>query len=108
MALYYVIVFNRFFDGIDGKMLKQSLFMKKLTRNIMLVVIGIALMTILNTQNMMFGKLLTIDDNDLFNNFGIGLFSFSKNGLNPFLIPLFVKYIIKYNTTKLIAIIEYL
>ena len=62
MALYYVIIFNRFFDGIDGKMLKQSLFMKKLTRNIMFVVIGIALMTILNTQNMMFGKLLTIDD----------------------------------------------
>ncbi len=62
MALYYVIIFNRFFDGIDGKMLKQSLFMKKLTRNIMFVVIGIALMTILNTQNMMFGKLLTVDD----------------------------------------------
>lgn len=62
MALYYVIIFNRFFDGIDGKMLKHSLFMKKLTRNIMFVVIGIALMTILNTQNMMFGKLLTIDD----------------------------------------------
>ena len=62
MALYYVIVFNRFFDGIDGKMLKQSLFMKKLTRNILLVIIGIAIMTILNTQNMMFGKLLTIHD----------------------------------------------
>lgn len=60
MALYYVIVFNRFFDGIDGKMLKQSLFMRKLTRNILLVIIGIAVMTILNTQNMMFGKLLTI------------------------------------------------
>lgn len=60
MALYYVIAFNRFFDGIDGKMLKQSLFMKKLTRNILLVIIGIAVMTILNTQNMMFGKLLTI------------------------------------------------
>lgn len=62
MALYYVIVFNRFFDGIDGKMLKQSLFMKKLTRNILLVIIGIAIMTILNTQNMMFGKLLTIQN----------------------------------------------
>ena len=60
MALYYVIVFNRFFDGIDGKMLKQSLFMKKLTRNILGIIIGIALLTILNTQNMMFGKLLTI------------------------------------------------
>ncbi len=63
MALYYVIVFNRFFDGIDGKMLKQSLFMKKLTRNILLVIIGIAIMTLLNTQNMIYGKLLTINDN---------------------------------------------
>lgn len=63
MALYYVIVFNRFFDGIDGKMLKQSLFMKKLTRNILLVIIGIAIMTLLNTQNMVFGKLLTVNDN---------------------------------------------
>ena len=62
MALYYVIVFNRFFDGIDGKMLKQSLFMKKLTRNILLVIIGIACITILNTQNMLFGKLLTINN----------------------------------------------
>ena len=63
MALYYVIVFNRFFDGIDGKMLKQSLFMKKLTRNILLVIMGIAIITMLNTQNMMFGKLLTVNDN---------------------------------------------
>ena len=63
MALYYVIIFNRFFDGIDGKMLKQSLFMKKLTRNILIVIIGIEIMTILNTQNMVFGKLLTINDN---------------------------------------------
>lgn len=62
MALYYVIVFNRFFDGIDGKMLKQSLFMKKLTRNILFVIIGIAIMTLLNTQNMVLGKLLTINE----------------------------------------------
>jgi len=63
MALYYVIVFNRYFDGIDGKMLKQSAFMKKLTRNILLIVIGIAFLTILNTQNTMFGKILTVDNN---------------------------------------------
>ena len=62
MALYYVIVFNRYFDGIDGKMLKQSLFMKKLYRNILLIVVGIALITILRTQNSMFGKLLTINE----------------------------------------------
>ena len=63
MALYYVIIFNRYFDGIDGKMLKQSLFMKKLSRNILFIIIGIALLTIVNTQNTMLGKLLTINEN---------------------------------------------
>ncbi len=63
MALYYVIVFNRFFDGIDGKMFKKSLFMKKLIRNVFLVIVGIAILTILNTQNMVYGKLLTINEN---------------------------------------------
>lgn len=62
MALYYVIVFNRYFDGIDGKMLKESLFMKKLTRNILLIIIGIAVITIVNTQNTMLGKILTVND----------------------------------------------
>ena len=43
-------------------MLKESLFMKKLIRNILLVVIGIAIFTILNTQNILFGKILTVND----------------------------------------------
>ena len=63
IALYHIIIFNRFFDGVDGNMLKESLFMKKLLRNIFLVVIGIALLTILNTQNILFGKILTINEN---------------------------------------------
>ena len=70
-ALYYVIVFNRYFDGIDGKMLKESLFIKKLTRNVMLIVIGIAILTILNTQNVMFGKILTVGDDIEINGAGI-------------------------------------
>ena len=61
-ALYYIIVFNRFFDGIDGRMLKQSLFMKKIMRNILLVITGIAILTILNVQNMVFEKLITINE----------------------------------------------
>ena len=61
MALYYVIAFNRFFDGVDGKMLKESLFMKKLFRNIFWIVLGIAIFTILNTQNILFGKILTVN-----------------------------------------------
>lgn len=64
IALYYVIAFNRYFDGVDGKMLKESLFMKKLTRNALLIIIGIAMITVINTQNTMFGKILTVK-NDL-------------------------------------------
>lgn len=64
IALYYVIAFNRYFEGVDGKMLKESLFMKKLTRNALLIIIGIAILTIINTQNTMFGKILTVK-NDL-------------------------------------------
>lgn len=62
MALYYVIAFNRYFDGVEGKMLKESLFMKKLSRNALLIVIGIASITIINTQNTMYGKLFAINE----------------------------------------------
>ncbi len=71
MALYYIIVFNRYFDGIDGKMLKESLFMKKLLRNVMLIVIGIAILTVLGTQNVIFGKILTVGDNIEINGAGM-------------------------------------
>ena len=62
MSLYYIIVFNKYFDGVEGKMLKESIFMKKLLRNILLVAIGIAIMTVLNIQSMVFGKILTVND----------------------------------------------
>lgn len=61
-ALYYIIVFNIFFDGIDGKMLRQSLLIKKIIRNVRMVAVGIAIITLLNTQNILFGKMLSIND----------------------------------------------
>lgn len=63
MATYYIIAFNRYFDGVESEMLKESLFMKKITRNILFIIIGVAFITILSTQNLMFGKILTIDKN---------------------------------------------
>ena len=61
--LYHIIAFNVYFDGIDGKMLKDSLLLKKVIRNIRLLSIGVALITVLNTQNILFGRMLTIDGN---------------------------------------------
>ena len=63
MAVYYILVFNICFDGIEGKMLKESLFMKKILRNVKLLIVGIALTTVINTQNIVFGKILTIEGN---------------------------------------------
>ena len=63
MAVYYILVFNICFDGIEGKMLKESLFMKKILRNVKVLIVGIALTTVINTQNIIFGKILTIDGN---------------------------------------------
>ncbi len=60
MAIYYVIVFNKYFDGVDGKMLKDSLFIKKLLRNLTLVIVGVALFTALNITNISLSKMLTI------------------------------------------------
>ena len=62
MILYYIIVFNIHFDGIDRKTLKQSKLMKKGIRNLKLVTIGIALLTLLNTQNVVLQKFITLED----------------------------------------------
>ena len=97
MALYYIIAFNQFFDGVDGNMLKESLFMKKLLRNIFLVVIGIAIFTILNTQNILFGKMLTVnDDIDII---GAGLIE-STIKLWGYIIFAFIIVIISFRALK--------
>lgn len=72
MAIYYVIVFNKAFDGIDGKMLKDSLLVKKALRNLILIIIGISLLTALNVTNINTNKMLTIkNDTDSTQNIDI-------------------------------------
>lgn len=60
MAVYYIIIFNKYFDGVDGKMLRDSLLVKKLLRNLTLIIICIALYTALNVTNISLNKMLTI------------------------------------------------
>ncbi len=62
-AIYYIIVFNKYFDGIDGSMLKQSNLIKKLKRNVVLIAIAIALFTIIGTQNILFGEITKLEEN---------------------------------------------
>ena len=62
MALYYIIVFNRYFDGVDRTILRESTFIKKILRNIMIIAIIFGISTILNTQNILFGKIVTVEN----------------------------------------------
>lgn len=60
MTVYYIVIFNKYFDGVDGKMLRDSLLVKKIIRNIILIIIAIAILTALNTTNISLNKMLTI------------------------------------------------
>ena len=97
MTAYYILVFNRYFDGVDRNMLKDSLFMKKLTRNVLFIILGVAIITILGTQNLMFGKILTIDENIEIN--GAGMIE-STIRLWGYIIFAFVIVIFAYRALK--------
>lgn len=64
MVFYYIIVFNRYFDGIDGEMVKNSLLIKQLLKNVMRIIVLVAIITVINTTNIDLSRLLTVKDNN--------------------------------------------
>lgn len=59
--IYYVIVFNKYFEGISVDTLKRSQILKQITTSIMLVVIGVAAFILINTQGIVSDKFLAIN-----------------------------------------------
>lgn len=62
MVLYYVIVFNISFEGIDRNMLKESKLAKKLIRNARMIAVGVALFILIGTQNVLFEKYIQLEN----------------------------------------------
>ena len=60
MVLYYITVFNLYFGAVDRKLLRESMLIKKVLRNVIILAIVIGIQIILNTQNIVTGKLLTL------------------------------------------------
>ncbi len=60
--IYYVIVFNKYFDGVDRETLKQNLAMKTLYRNIRLIAIGLCAYIIVCSMDIVFDNFLTTDN----------------------------------------------
>ena len=62
MAGYYILVFNLCFDAVDRTLLRNSKLIKNLLRNAFALAVGIAVLTVLNVQDIVLGKFLTLSN----------------------------------------------
>ena len=62
MAAYYIVIFHVFCNGVDRVLLKKSLFFKKLLRNVIILVIALATLNIVQTQDIVLEKFLTLNN----------------------------------------------
>ena len=62
MVLYYIAVFNYYFKAVDRDLLRNSKLIKKVLRNVVILAIVVGIQTILNTQNIVTGKFLTLSN----------------------------------------------
>ncbi|MCI9178351.1 MAG: UPF0182 family protein [Clostridia bacterium] len=63
-ALYYIIAFNSYFDGINRETLKQSKILKQLCTNIMIIAILLAGVIFTETLNVGIQKFMTLPGNE--------------------------------------------
>lgn len=69
---YYILAFNRFFDeGVDIGILKKNAFAKQMITNVMAIAVAMFLLTILNSQDVIFQKLLTLDNGTVLRGAGV-------------------------------------
>jgi len=63
VIIYHIVVFNKFFNqGIDRELLKKSIAVRHLVWNIILISVGVAGITLLNSQGIVLGRFLTLSD----------------------------------------------
>lgn len=72
-GIYYVAVFNIYFDGVNRETLKQSKLIKQIIFYIKIVTIIIAAIVLVKTQDIEFDKLLTLKDEESTAIYGAGL-----------------------------------
>lgn len=72
-TIYHIIVFNRYFDGINAQTLKKSKFLKQILNNVIWIAIGIAAFILINTQGIISDKFLTLNNDDSTAIFGAGI-----------------------------------
>lgn len=111
MALYYIVVFNFFFEAIDRKLLRESKLIKNILRNVVILAVVAGMQTILNTQNIVTGKFLTLSNGTELTGAGIVESTVQLWGYGIFsiviivAISLSVKYFVKKQNKKIMNVI---
>ncbi len=59
---YYIVVFNKYFEGIDKETLKQNIVIKTIYRSIRLIAIGLAVYILICSMDIVFDNFLTTDN----------------------------------------------
>ncbi len=72
-VIYHIIVFNIYFDGISSETLKNSKFLKQITRNIVTISIIFGAYILINTQGIITDKFLTLNDDSNTEIYGAGI-----------------------------------
>lgn len=73
MAIYYITIFNVYFDGINIQTLKKSRFFKQITWIVMSIAFGISIYILVSTQGMLNDKFLILKDNNSTTIYGAGV-----------------------------------
>ncbi len=72
-AIYYIISFNLFFDGIDRETLKKSILEKQLCTNIMVIIVLIASSIFVETLNVGLQRFLNLQGDTGYGIWGAGI-----------------------------------
>ena len=71
--VYYVIVFNRYFDGVSRETIKSSKFIKHIIRNVKILIIIIGILVFMRTDNIVLENFLKLQDEEGTELVGAGL-----------------------------------
>lgn len=73
MAIYYIVVFNIYFDGINAQTLKKSNFFKRLINSVLILALAIAIYILVATQGMVNDKFLILNNDSSTAIYGAGI-----------------------------------
>lgn len=61
IGVYYIFVFNKYFDGIDIEILKKNTFLKQLITNVIILGVLISVITFIKTNDILYSSFMTSD-----------------------------------------------